>query len=261
MPLPQTIPSPDPQPLTNHSPTSHGRIFIGIPILNRLDLLARCLAAIDFPAEGVIVNNNAVDAGFRAELHNLSSSYRFRVLDQRRNLGVAASWNLIVRTARQAGHRWYFIGSNDTFLHPGSLAAAVGMSKEPDAAVWCLHIVNFFLINEETIARVGYFDENFYPAYKEDQDYLYRCGLAGVRVVTVPGAGADHVGSATIHSNPVYAARNRDTHFNWNLNHYRAKWGGDAGQETFRHPYNDPTRDHRWWPDPGDSIEARDWDR
>ena len=37
-----------------------------------------------------------------------------------------------------------------------------------------------------------------------------------------------------------------------------------TAMEEFRRglvKYNDPTRDIRWWPDPGASIGARDWDR
>ena len=36
--------------------------------------------------------------------------------------------------------------------------------------------------------------------------------------------------------------------------------GGDAGEEVFRTPYNKPDKDWRWWPDPGGSIQVRDWD-
>lgn len=237
------------------------RVFIGIPILNRLDLLRRCADAIDVPAEVVLVGNNAVDEVFQRDLAHFALDRGYLLLPQRHNRGVAASWNLIIRTGTERGHDWWFIGSNDAFLHPGSLRAAVAMPKEADVAVWHLHAWNFFLLGRRAIERVGFFDENFYPAYKEDQDYSYRCHLAGLRRVDVPGAGAEHVGSATIRSNPAYAARNEDTHFNWNRNHYLLKWGGDAGAEQFRHPYNDPRRDLRWWPDPGASVDARDWDR
>lgn len=242
------------------------RLFIGIPVLNRPDLLARCLAAVDHPADVVVVNNS-VDPGVRAAIAaaalaaaDEAAGRRVQVLSQRRNLGVAASWNLIARTGFAAGHDWVFVGSNDTRLCPGSLRAAAAAPKEPDVRVWHLCDWNFFLIRRSTIEDVGWFDENFYPAYEEDRDYAYRCTLAGVRRADVPGAGGDHVGSATIKSDPRYAALNAVTHGTWNANHYRMKWGGDAGAERFRTPYGLPDRDHRWWPDPGGSIAARDWD-
>lgn len=239
---------------------NNGRIFVGIPVLNRSDLLARCLSHIDVPATIVIVNNNRNDFQFEDDVDALAARYGAMVLKQERNLGVSASWNLIIRTAETLGFDECFIGSNDTALASGSLAAAVSFPKEPDVAIWHLMGFSFFMLNRRTIERVGWFDENFYPAYKEDQDYAYRCQLAGLRRIDVPGAGGDHVGSATINSNPLYQQRNIRTHFDWNMNHYRMKWGDDSEREKFIHPYNDPTKDHRWWPDPGGSIEARDWD-
>jgi GT2 family glycosyltransferase len=241
-------------------PGESSKLFIGIPILNRADLLEQCLRYVDVPAEIVVINNNAVDGGFRRDLESVASRYDFTLLQQTRNLGVAASWNLIVRTALAARHEWIAIGSNDTFLHPGSLAMAVHSAPEPDVAVWHLCDWNFFLIRRTTIDAVGWFDENFYPAYKEDQDYSYRCLLAGLRRIHVPETGGEHVGSATIRSDRWYSLRNADTHFNWNLKYYVMKWGGDAGAEQFTRPYDMPDKDHRWWPEPGESIAMRDWD-
>ena len=251
--------------IAEHEPTGIGMatepVFIGIPLLNRLDLLERCVCAIDCPAEIMVVNNNSTDATFRNDLDHLAGVHGLEVLHQDRNLGVASSWNLISRTAFDRGRDWVFIGSNDTMLHAGSLKATVELPKAGDIAIWHLHAFDFFLINRACVERVGWFDENFYPAYKEDQDYSYRCELARLRRVDVDGAGGDHVGSATIRSDPEYARLNADTHCNWNANHYRMKWGGDVGNEVYRHPYNNPEHDHKWWPDPGGSVEHRDWDK
>jgi GT2 family glycosyltransferase len=235
------------------------RIFIGMPVLNRLDLLDHCIGAIDYPAEILVVNNNSVDVTFKQEIDQLAELRKFTVLHQKRNLGVAASWNLIIRTALAHGHEWIFIGSNDTVLHSGSLKAAVEFKKEKEFGVWHLHAFNFFLLHRATVERVGWFDENFYPAYKEDQDYCYRCHIATMRRLPgMPGCRADHVGSATIRSDARYAARNQETHA-WNARYYQMKWGGDAGSEKFEHPFNNPNYDHRWWAVPENNL-ARDWD-
>jgi GT2 family glycosyltransferase len=236
-------------------------VFIGVPILNRLDLLERCLAAIDYPAEIVIVNNNTVDGEFKARLEAMATSQGFRVLHQTRNLGVSGSWNLIARTGFAEGHEWVFIGSNDTFLRPGSLRAAVEFPKEPHVALYHLEYYNFFMVSQRTIDDVGWFDENFYPAYCEDKDFSYRCTLANLRRINIIGASGEHVGSATIHSNPHYFAQNERTHQVLNNEYYVRKWGARDDEEVFTQPFNDPDHDHRWWPDPGDSIAERDWDR
>jgi GT2 family glycosyltransferase len=246
------------EPSVENSVARGVRIFIGIPVLNRLDLLRKCIAAIDYPAEVLVVSNNAVDQGFIQEVDHMATELGFAVLHQRRNLGVAASWNLILRTAFNQGYDWAFIGSNDTIVHPGSLKAAVDFQKDKNSRVWHLSAWNLFLVNRRAIDDIGWFDENFYPAYKEDQDYSYRCRLAGRDRVNVPCVSADHIGSATIRSDARYARRNRRTHA-LNLSHYVTKWGGDATKERFTRPYDRPDRDHRWWPDPGGSILTRDW--
>lgn len=235
------------------------KIFIGIPILNRLDLLERCIGAVDYPAEIVIVNNNSIDADFKNRLEVFAVERNIFVLHQERNLGVSASWNLLIRTAFAKGYEWVFIGSNDTFLRPGSLKAASDCGKDHDVGIWFLCEFNFFLLNKRTIDSIGWFDENFYPAYNEDVDYRYRCKLANLRLVEIEGAGGEHVGSATIYSNPNYFASNKETHRKNNA-YFRSKWGGRGSPVPFIHPFNDPAHDLAWWPDPGEGILARDWD-
>ncbi|HXO21402.1 MAG TPA: glycosyltransferase [Thermoanaerobaculia bacterium] len=242
-----------------------GGLFLGIPVLNRLDLLDRCLGSVDLRGEIVVVNNNTVDPAFAADLAPLAARHGAEVLDQERNLGVAGSWNLILKTGVERGHEVVFLGSNDTFLYPGSLASVLEREKGPDEMVWHIHAWNFFALHARAVERVGWFDENFYPAYKEDQDYTYRCDrLAGVRRVQAhhtPGVGADHLESQTIRSDALYAARNFHTHSLWNTRYYWQKWGGDFGAERFLHPFDQQERDWRWWPDPGATIDERDWDR
>jgi GT2 family glycosyltransferase len=240
------------------------RVFVGIPILNRADLLERCLDHIDHPAQLLVVDNNSVDRRFDARLRRLARERGFELARQPRNLGVAASWNLIVRTGIARGFDLVFIGSNDTFLHPGSLAAVLELEKPDDEVVWHLASWNFFAIHRRAIDRVGWFDENFYPAYKEDQDYAYRCSLAGVKRIQAyfTGAGAEHLGSQTIHSDAHYFACNRHTHLRLNMAYYRRKWGGNRGCERYVTPFGRADRDWRWWPPPGaPAIARRDWDR
>lgn len=237
------------------------RVFVGIPILNRVDLLERCLDHVDHPADLLVVNNNSIHQGFNGRLCRQAQARGFEVSHQPRNLGVAASWNLILRTGMARGFDLVFIGSNDTFLYPGSLAAVAALEKHDDEVIWHLHSWNFFAIHRRAVERVGWFDENFYPAYKEDQDYAYRCKLAGVKRIQAyfTGAGADHLESQTIHGDPHYLARNQHTYL-VNRDYYRAKWGGDFRCERYTMPFGRPDRDWRWWPAPGESsIAARDW--
>jgi len=235
-------------------------IFIGIPVLNRLDLLRKCLDRIDLPAHVLIVNNNAHDEGFNERMLYAAGRRGLDLRNQERNLGVAASWNFIIREGMRMGHELIFIGSNDTLLRPGALESVVAYHKTDNEVSWHINGWNFFAIHARAVERVGWFDENFYPAYKEDQDYNYRCDhLAGAKRVAGPCFGrAEHLGSQTIRSNPDYLALN-DRTSRWNRDFYIRKWGGDAGCEQFTTPFGRADKDWRWWPDPGASIADRCW--
>jgi len=186
-------------------------IFVGIPVLNRRDLLERAVASIDVPHHLYIVDNSVV------------------------NRGVAASWNAIIRQGFEAGYRWIFIGSNDCFLDAGSLAKGIAVLDTDRVGIWHLHEDNFnwFLISRETVERVGWFDEQFWPVYHEDCDYAWRCHLAGVIRRHVPGANCEHHhgGSNTIRAGFAGPSCRE---------YYVRKWGGPPGSERFSMPFVDP---------------------
>lgn len=74
------------------------------------------------------------------------------------------------------------------------------------------------------------------PMYYSDNDYYGRMTRAGwpIERLDLP---VEHIGSQTIHSDPVWDLRNKVT-FPLYREYYRQKWGGDPGQETFTVPFN-----------------------
>jgi len=248
-------------------------IFLGIPVLNRADLLEECLRRIDVPVQLFIVNNNTVDEEFQQRLEVLRQRFSFKLHQSPRNLGVAASWNLILREGYAAGFDPVFITANDFHVDPGMLMAFVQTVRSFPAELFLGDGFNLFSVPRATAEKVGYFDENFYPAYFEDNDYVYRCRLAGARILNfgtnprqedgreIPGLVFTHVGSQTIRSDAEYGKRNEWTFPIWNRTHYELKWGGGPDKEKFKTPYNKAEHDWRWWPPPAGSIEHRDWDQ
>lgn len=247
-------------------------IFLGIPVLNRFDLLEQAILSLDYsPIELFIINNNTVNLEDKNKFHELQQKYKFDSFSPRYNLGVAASWNRIITTAWSRGYDFVYIGSNDTFLDKGSLKTLVEMEKLDIECIWAILGFNFWCLRISAITKIGLFDENFMPAYYEDNDFYYRIKLAGLDFVElnsyeyekngriVPAAKAAHLGSQTINSDPEYAIHNSNTFNNWNRNHYIMKWGGLPGFEKFILPYN-KSYNISWWPDPADSISIRDWD-
>lgn len=101
-----------------------------------------------------------------------------------------------------------------------------------------------FMFSRECWNVVGEFDEVFFPAYFEDNDYHYRMKLAGVASIVYPPAMFYHFGSRTQNEalgngqplvpSPLFENARA---------FYVKKWGGAPGDEKYETPYNDPEKD------------------
>lgn len=95
-----------------------------------------------------------------------------------------------------------------------------------------------FLVRPSFIKNTGGFDENLKPAYREDQDLHYRMRLLGLSAVSIGKARFYHYGSRTIHtSNEPRVAEMKLGSGNTEA-YYLRKWGGLAGHEIFKTPFN-----------------------
>ena len=94
---------------------------------------------------------------------------------------------------------------------------------------WCV-----FVMPKATYIENGKFDEQFYPAYCEDNDYVYRLKLKGHKVYKthelIPKV---HRASMTLEKDYTL-----QTAFHENKEKYIAKWGGAPDFEVFKNPYN-----------------------
>src|SRR6187397_3155934 len=79
---------------------------LGIPVLNRGDLLMRCVNSVDSPIENLFVINNGedrsvADAVARLQRREFASAGMFQNIrvEKFKNLGCARSWNHMVRTS------------------------------------------------------------------------------------------------------------------------------------------------------------------
>ena len=106
-----------------------------------------------------------------------------------------------------------------------------------------------FMVTPRTIQEIGWFDQNFRPAYFEDNDYHYRIHLAGFKTANMAHAPIYHVGSQTqnnpANKGPVVTGQMFDA----NRQYYRAKWGGNPGEEKFKTPFNHHQSFKDWFPE------------
>ena len=112
------------------------------------------------------------------------------------NLGVAGSWNFILD---------YFggdcvISNSDIAFAPGVLGDVLGRIA-PDVVMQHLWAAACFYAGAEFTRRLGWFDENIYPAYHEDQEIALRAAALGVEVcdvLSLEDGRITHGGSQTL---------------------------------------------------------------
>ena len=76
-------------------------------------------------------------------------------------------------------------------------------------------------IKAETLAKVGYLDETFFPAYYEETDYCVRARQQGYKIIYVPGSVVIHHQSATAgKNNPLRLRAFHTNRLRFVLKHY-----------------------------------------
>jgi GT2 family glycosyltransferase len=177
-----------------------------IPVLNRYDLLQRCLMSIDFPVKHLLIidngsSNNPVDTEVAISDYVEMTTY----LPMPANLGVAASWNLGIKSFPH-DDRWFF-ASNDVEFGPGALQQLSEARTDEITLSKGFPFWQVFSLGYEAVSRLGLFDEGFYPAYFEDNDYQRRADAAGVPIRKLDLL-LEHDNSSTIRSSSLYTERN-----------------------------------------------------
>jgi GT2 family glycosyltransferase len=188
-----------------------------VPVLNRYDLLQRMVSSIDYPLELLILDN-----GDGLKTLQVPPWVEARVLHLPTNQGVAGSWNLGIKLL-PFEPVWFF-SSADTEYKPGSLANLA--KAEPNEITLCKSFPYWqtFAIGEEVVRQIGLFDENLFPIYFEDNDYIRRANLAGISI-TYADVDVNHDNSSTIASDANYARENTRTYAN-NQDYFEAKNDG-----------------------------------
>jgi len=120
---------------------------------------------------------------------------------------------------------------------PESPLSMMDYGEPPTEAAW-IPGADFacFMLNRLCWEEVGKFDENFFPAYFEDNDYHRRLLLRGFQARIVPQAPYYHYGSMTQNTN--HGVNHHQ--FQINQGYYQTKWGGGPGAEIYANPYNIP---------------------
>lgn len=204
--------------------------LVGIPTINRADLLNEALDKyfIDFFKNEIFIVDNG-------KQNIITRDERFEIYRPDSNLGVAKSWNTILDKAIELEIPRVLILNDDVYLgkHRKDIEEVINNYYHADI----IHSTkNFcsFLMTTFAYQMYGGFDEAFYPAYFEDNDYKYRLKLEGGYSMETELLDPE------VYRNSMTIKKDIDLNNNFKKNEkrYIEKWGGLPSEETFKKPFN-----------------------
>jgi GT2 family glycosyltransferase len=236
-----------------------------------MDAMMRAKAH-DIDAHLILIDNASTDET-KIEAPKMNSELFLYHRNEER-WGFQKSVNFGVKYGIEHGADFIMVCNNDIILHPEALWRLVErFNKNPVGMVSCMDVAgelkeknitpqmigalnandkevvdeaphphfSAFMVSKECWETVGEFDEVFFPAYFEDNDYHYRMNLMEVPAIVLPTAMFYHYGSRTQNEanengQPIVVSML----FENNRAFYVKKWGGLPGQENFTRPYNNP---------------------
>jgi len=214
---------------------------LAITVLNRYDLLRlqlESLAASTVKPPRILILDNGGRFHEAIQEALMPLWERTAVMGTDEERALARSWNHAVRWGL-TNHDAVVIANDDiTWEKTAYRQLAEGIRYgEPDMAS-TENVGGFvcFALTKEIVSKVGYFDERFFPAYFEDEDYKYRMKLAGLVPRIVPGCFIQHAESASLKAMSDDQKKLFGMHFQRNFALYRQKWGGVVGKEAWTEP-------------------------
>lgn len=223
---------------------------LGLTVYNRYDLLKRFFESLDpevsIPSISVVINSKK-DRNEEVIQYISSKWTQTEWIYAGYNLGISASWNLIIKKYLIENEH-AFVSQDDVMFKDGALKkAAEYYQQNKDADYTGFFGYGFFAVSRKCIREVGFFDENFYPAYSEDADYNRRLNLTPglkIRNCPVPVVHGDEVHPNGCTTKTVPGGRKK---IHMSTTRMLNKWGGYPPNAQFSHPFNNPALSHKDW--------------
>lgn len=217
-----------------------------VPTLNSFDTCAKSIDAVMRgtlkPDKIRVLDNSGTGAG-RDYMRDYLHTYKnLEIHAADKNHGVAGSWNWFMQSISNNMNDDIIIANDDIEVHEHTLEAIVTHARRSFDQIFFAgsgysgNAFSLFMLAQLGYKLVGAFDEKFYPAYFEDNDYYRRMNMYGYSIVTVEDATYDHVGSSTLKRYTPEQTEEHHKAFRKNQAYYTWKWGGPVGQETRTEP-------------------------
>lgn len=216
------------------------KLGITIPTINRADLLVNLVSSLgkqedDFEICYIIDNGH----------QGLSSNRdKFVISTEDKNLGVSGSWNKGISHIFNTTDCTHVLVLNDDIVLGQDQLKPIIEVIENNLDKWFLvgpYYWSVFVMSREctkymSYSKNKYFDEAFFPAYFEDNDFYRRITLLD------PTKYLPNVSAFSPESYINSGSKQKDPHltdnFPKNKSYYISKWGGEPQKERFITPFN-----------------------
>ena len=234
---------------------------MSIPVLGTLVLtepkwIKSQMESIDFPIDEYIVINNNPTGDLNDELEEIVNTphpyiKRAKVWHMPCNLGVAAGWNLIIKSFINSPY-WVIV-NHDVSFGKGLLEEICNVTNDTDAGIIHPNAGDFevgsydlFALKENAVQTIGLFDENLSPAYGEDNDYCFRLKNTNIKRILGLSKEYYHGSSTNYHETGMNTAKSLPNIDLMGINvtnfeYLFQKWGpGWRMQNLWETPFNIP---------------------
>ncbi len=207
----------------------------------RFDLLERMIDSTKkgsrVPDQILLLSNGGNIEGYVAE-RNLATCGVHLVPRNLGRVSVAKAWNL---GFKEGGDLTIVTGDDVVFgkntlgdleLAANGSAANFLYPATNASQMFCVYTAKMALFE-----KIGWFDEQFFPAYFEDNDFFRRMTIAGEGAVPIAECEPyHHDTSSTLKSLNPPEQEEHHTQFRENQRRYINKWGGLPGSEIYDAP-------------------------
>ncbi len=219
------------------------KLSILIPTINRADLLGDSLKTLaeqkEYFEELLIIDNGNQTIIGPSILYD-----KIRVLTSNHNLGVSGSWNLGITELFKNSEITHVLALNDDVSLGTTQLKEIAETINSNLDRWFL--VGPYYWSVYAISRDGaknmqyepnkYFDEHFFPAYFEDNDFHWR--MRQIDESKYLGNVSSFTPEKYINSGSLQKDPTLNRTFEQNRRYYISKWGGAPSWEVYKKPFN-----------------------
>jgi len=216
--------------------------LIAILTLVKYDLLTRLINSIDYKVDTVVILFQGGYNNFDFTKIKNKFVNKFIFIKSSFNIGVSRGWNYILENYLET---YCIISGDDNYFLPGTLEKVyefINADKLNDI-MFTFHLeesaqFSTFILTKKALETVGYFDENIYPAYYEDNDYRYRIMLSGNNIINIPDVymntgDNNNSNSCTLYGVDAKYRKNMGECFSRNGNYFNTKWNNSTSIYPF----------------------------